>query len=208
MRKVLLFSTTLFALVLSSQAQRLGVKAGYVNSTWGGDYIDADEKKSNNGFLVGLVGEVGLASQLYFQPHLQFVRKGVRVDHGDHMDNLNVSTVDLPLNLVYKTKGAGSKFFAGTGPQLGLNVGARAVNKEENENEKLVIGTGANADLKPIDFGWNFLAGIEMSNNLFLSANYALGIANQAANAGNRKARSNYFGFSVGYFLGGSKTKK
>lgn len=202
--------TLMLALVAGAtfaQAQRLGAKAGYTNGTWGGDLIESDEKKSNNGFHVGLVAEWNLSKQFFFQPHLLFNRKGVRVDHGDHMDNINVSSFDLPLNFVYKTKGAGAKFFAGTGPQVGFNVGARAIAKEENENEKLKIGSSSTDDLKPLDFGWNFLAGVELKNNLFFSANYSLGMANLNP-ANSLTARSNYFGISIGYFILNKKTTK
>lgn len=209
MKKVFLFSMALLVLGTVATAQaRFGVKAGYNNGTWSGDLIEKDEKKSHHGYHFGLVADwsLGKQKQFFFQPHLQFVRKGVRVDHGDHMDNINVNSIDIPLNFGWRSSGEGAKFFAGTGPQLGFNLSARQVSKEENEDTKLSIGTGANDDLKPLDFGWNFLAGVELSNHLFASVNYSLGIANLNP-ASSLTARSNYFGVSLGYFFGGKKAK-
>lgn len=207
MKKVLLLAIVMVSMGNMAKAQvRMGVKAGYTNSTWSGDLIDADERKANHGYHMGLVAEWKLANQFYFQPHLQFVRKGVRVNHGDHMDNINVNSIDLPMNLIWKSAGTRARFFGGTGPQIGLNVGAREIAKSENKDEKLSIGNSDSDDLKPLDFGWNFLAGVELSSNLFFSINYSLGIANQNP-ASTLSARSNYLGASVGYFFGGKKAK-
>ena len=208
MKKIVMMICLVAGVASVAQAQaRFGVKAGYTNSTWSGDLIDADEKKSNNGFHAGLVAEWGLKNNFFFQPHLMFVRKGVRVDHGDHMDNINVSSIDLPLNFVWKSSGEKARFFGGTGPQVGLNVGAKLVAKEENEEESLNIGNSETDDLKPFDFGWNFLAGVELKNNLFFSVNYSLGLANLNP-ASDLTAKSNYFGVSLGYFFGGAKKAK
>ncbi|HSR38876.1 MAG TPA: outer membrane beta-barrel protein, partial [Phnomibacter sp.] len=92
-------------------------------------------------------------------------------------------------------------------PQVGLNVGAKLVAKEENEEENLNIGNSETDDLKPFDFGWKFLAGVELKNNLFFSVNYSLGLANLNP-ASDLTAKSNYFGVSLGYFFGGAKKAK
>ena len=201
---VLVFACVAGMVGLASAQSRFGVKAGYNSSTWSGDLIEKDEQASRNGFHVGLIGEWGLGKSFFFQPQLLYVNKGTAVKHEDHKDQYSVNSIDVPLNFVWKSSGEKAKFFAGTGPQLGLNISASE--EHDGETEDLSIGNESTDDLKPLDFGWNFLAGIEFKNNIFLSANYSLGLANQNP-ASSATAKSNYFGVSVGYFFGGKKSK-
>jgi hypothetical protein len=209
--KKILFAALLVVSVNAVMAQtKFGVKMGpnWANWTVKEDGQRDDEFKSRFGFHAGFVADIGISSNFSFQPQLLYVNKGSAIDHGDHTDNAVMNSIDIPLNFLYKAPSSGGTFFVGGGPNLGFNLSG-TMKSDEHENEKIEIGSDV-GQLKGFDFGLNFLAGYELKNGLFFSANYTPGLTNLAnvPSGVDYTARSNYFGLSVGYFFGGKATAK
>lgn len=187
-----------------------GVKGGVNPSRWnvevGGE--KEDDYKNRVGFHVGAVVDFAISQSFSIQPQLLFVNKGSKERHGDHDDKILVNAIDLPINFLYKAKAGKGKIFAGGGPNLGFNLGGKVKGEHDGvmEEDKLEIGSNA-GQLRAFDFGLNALAGYELGNGLFVSANYTPGLRN-LDNRNGIIARSSYFGLSVGYFFHkkGSKT--
>jgi hypothetical protein len=200
-------------LVNSVMAQtKFGLKAGTNFNKWS-EKIDGNKNEDHQtslGFHFGLVTDFTITQKFSIQPQLLFVNKGTSENHGDHEDKININSIDIPVNFLYKMPTSSGKFFAGGGPNVGFNLNGTVKSDEEGEDgEKLEFGTGT-GEYKVLDFGLNLLAGYELNSGLFFSANYTPGFSNiQNIPAGQDiTKRSNYFGISVGYFFGGKTTAK
>jgi hypothetical protein len=209
--KKILFAALLVVSANVVMAQvRFGAKLGpnWANWTVKEDGQKDDEFKSRLGFHAGFVADIGLSEKFSIQPQLLYVNKGSAIDHEDHTDNAVIQSIDIPINFLFKAPSSGGNFFIGGGPNLGFNLSGMLKSDEEGD-EKIEIGSDV-GQLKGFDFGLNFLAGYELKNGLFFSANYTPGLTNLAnvPSGVDYTARSNYFGLSVGYFFGGKATAK
>lgn len=209
--KKLMFATLILVASNSLIAQtRFGVKAGPNLANWtekeNGE--KEDDLKSRLGFHAGFVADFALSKNFSIQPQLLYVNKGTAEEHEGHLDKAIVHAIDIPINFLYKAPSSKGSFFVGGGPNLGFNVGATE-KSEDHGSEKIEIGSEP-GQLKGFDFGLNFLAGYELTNGLFFSANYTPGISNLANTPSNSDLtkRSTYFGLSVGYFFGKKATVK
>lgn len=195
--KKLLFLAVLVATgsILHAQETRFGVKAGASFANWavevGGE--KEEDYKNRVGFQIGFLADVPISSSISFQPQFNFTSKGSAEEHDGHLDKIVVNAIDIPLNLVFKS----SSFFAGIGPNLGINLAASV--KEEGESEEITIGNDP-GNLKRMDFGANVMVGYEFKNGLFISAQYTPGFVNLSPDNG-VTARSNFGGVSLGYFF-------
>jgi hypothetical protein len=211
--KKILFAALLVVSVNAVMAQtRFGAKLGPNWANWSVkvDGEKDDEYKSRLGFHAGFVADIGISSNFSIQPQLLYVNKGSAIEHEDHTDKAVINSIDIPVNFLYKAPSSGGTFFVGGGPNLGFNLSG-TLKSEEHENEKIEIGSDP-GQLKGFDFGLNFLAGYELSNGLFFSANYTPGLTNLQNVPSSAEidltARSNYFGISVGYFFGAKASAK
>jgi hypothetical protein len=187
-----------------------GVRAGVNFQNINGKDVDGDklENKIKPGFHVGANAEIPVATDFYVQPGVLFSTKGAKLNNSD--DKINLSYVEVPVNLVYKPLLGTGRVMIGFGPYAGFAVGG-----------KYKPGTGSDTDImfekdinqiegqswlfaKRFDAGANFLAGYEFSNKLSFQLNAQLGLIN--INSDNERylddktARKNTgFGISAGY---------
>ena len=191
------------ALVLSTTAMfaqtTFGVRAGVnfqnMNGKSGGDKM---ENALKTGINIGVNAEMGVAPDFYFQPGLLFSTKGAN----DLMEmddfSINISYLELPLNLVYKPTLGTGKLIAGFGPYLGYAIGGKW--KYDDESEDIEFGSSEEDDLKPLDLGANLLFGYEFSNKISVQLNAQLGLVNLVPEGDSDNSIKNTgFGFSVGY---------
>jgi hypothetical protein len=212
MKRILIVAAgAIFTLSVNAQTT-FGLKAGTNFSNWTVkvDGEKDDEFKNRTGFHFGAVIDHAISEKFSIQPHVLFVNKGASIQHSDHTDKAVVNSLDIPVNFLYKAPAGSGKFFVGGGPNFGFNLNAE-IRSDEHEDEKINIGSG-DEDLKGFDFGLNLLAGYELNNGLFISANYTPGFSNLQNVPSNSEvditARSTYFGLSVGYFFGKKATVK
>jgi hypothetical protein len=189
---------TQFANAQSNFRIQAGINLANVSVTENGRVDDANKLSS---FQAGVIGDVHVASILYFQPGLLFTGKGSKVQRGSEGTNgyykqsFNPYYLEVPANLLLKLPlGSSNSFFVGAGPYLGIGVGGK--NKTEGQT---VLGVKYNDEtkirfsnddpttlseeegagfgiIKRFDYGLNGTAGIE-GKSIVLGVNYGLGLA-------------------------------
>ncbi len=216
----------LSATITNAQTARLqgGINLANVSVTGNGNVDDA---KMLTSIQVGIIGDIPIASIVYFQTGLLFTGKGTKLQSGDpssstyYKSTSNPYYIELPLNIVLKTPSAkGSRFFAGAGPYIALGIAG----KNKVDGKYLGIGFSSEDDiefsnddpttlkyeegagfgiLKRFDYGLNGTAGIE-GKSMTLSANYGLGLA-KLQSGGNSSADNNnkhrVLSFTLGFKL-------
>jgi uncharacterized protein YaiE (UPF0345 family) len=181
-------------LSLSAQTRfglKTGVAAGSVTSN--DDLVNA-EGPALGSFQLGAIFDTRLTSKLSLQSQLLFLRKGVAVGVNTEKDQFRFAALDVPLQLLYRTKGG---WFIGGGPNLGFNLSASNVYLDETK----VITIGKEAgQVKGFDFGVVATGGYQSKTGLVLSINYVKGLTN-LTNEANAEWRNNVLGFTLGYML-------
>ena len=174
-----------------------------------------DDGNMLTSFNAGIIGDVHLGSILYFQPGVLFTGKGSKVQRGTEGSNgyfrqtFNPHYIEIPANLLLKTPlGAGSSFFVGAGPYLGIGVGGKTKTEGQtilgvqyNSERKIKYSnddpTTLNAEegtgfgiVKRFDYGLNGTAGIE-GKSIVLGVNYGLGLAKLQSGSNNAEDNNN-----------------
>jgi hypothetical protein len=195
MKKNLLVLALLFAGVSLSAQTRFGLKTGLgLASVTTNDEEINDEKANLPTYQFGVVLDTRLSSSLSMQSQVLFLGKGTAVAHENHKDKIRFSSVDVPLQLVIKSK---KGWFAGAGPNLGFNLSAQHI----HEGEKEEIGIGSNAgEVKGFDFGITASGGYQAKGGFLISVSYVKGLSN-LQNAANFEWQNNVFGINIGYML-------
>jgi hypothetical protein len=201
-------------ILLASVLSKAQTNAGF---TIGGTYSNVTAKssglsisfKSKVGITAGLFADVSLSNNLSFQPALNFVQKGFKVEQDDVKDIVSYNYLELPLNIVYRTqKDLG--FFIGAGPSVayGLSGKEKYRDSQNSEDTKVNFGSGEN-DVKPLEFGVNALAGYKLGNGFLFSVNYNLGLSNiQNGNSDEvGTIKNRYFALKIGYSFNSKKHK-
>jgi opacity protein-like surface antigen len=185
MKKIILSAIAVMAFgFANAQETKFGVKAGvnFANLTG-----DIEETSSKVGFQVGGFAEFKLSEKFAIQPELLFSTQGAKQDIGQSEDlKLNLSYLNVPVMAKYYVA---EKFSLEAGPQIGFLVGAKYKFDGEEEDAK--------DDVKSIDFGVNFGAGYDFTENLSAGIRYNLGLANIAEGDGDTK--NSVFSLAVGY---------
>ncbi|MBX3241200.1 MAG: PorT family protein [Chitinophagaceae bacterium] len=122
----------------------------------------------------------------------------------------NLLWLELPVNAIYKT----GRFYAGGGPYIGCALSGKWKEgskedygggdiEEDSETGKIVFG-GEDGWRRRIDYGFNFLAGYQVTEKINIGANFGLGLMN-LYNESNRDWRDYWsmknrvLSISVGY---------
>ncbi len=193
---ILLTGRVSLSLPVSAQILRGGIN--FANVTVSNDG-EIDESKVRTSFQIGLSGDFRLAGPVYLQPGVFFTGKGSKTESGDDDDQTwfkatsNPYYIEVPVKLIFKSKEAPVRFFAGAGPYVAIGIAG------ENEVEGKYLGTSFSSEekiewskddpltltyeegaglgrLRRFDYGLNGTAGLEF-NKFILSANYGLGLA-------------------------------
>ena len=174
--------------------------------------------KNRVGFSAGLIGDMPIGeSGLRLMPELNFVQKGLKADGSVTIDilgqlvtaeteaSVNLSYLELPVNLAYAVPAGPGNLIIGAGPYAGFALSGKtkakvsALGQSEEEEQDIEFGS-ADDQLKRMDFGANFMAGYIMENGLMLKVNYSLGLSN-LSNTSQSDWKNRYFGVSLGYFF-------
>ncbi|SFD85462.1 porin family protein [Flavobacterium phragmitis] len=161
MKKIILSAIAVMAFAFTNaQETRFGVKGGLNLSTLTGEY--EDDTKSLVGFHVGGFAEIKVIERLAIQPELLFSAQGARFEDVFGKYDAKLNYINIPvLAKFYITK----QFTVEAGPQLGFLVSA----KIEGEDAKDIY--------KSADFGFNFGAGYNFTDNFSAGVRYTLGLS-------------------------------
>ena len=187
-----------------------GVRAGVnLQNINGRDEFDnKQENKLVPRFHAGFNAELPLADDFFVQPGVLFSTKGTKFKGSN--TRLNLSYIEVPVNLLYKPALGNGKLLLGFGPYLAFAVSGKL--KPENGNDRSItfkneisIGEALSGNfLRAFDAGGNLLVGYELSSNLSVQLNAQLGFVNIypdiAGVANNNRINKNTgFGLSLGY---------
>lgn len=182
-----------------------GIRAGVnFQNLNGKDESDRNLKnKMKVGFNIGANAEIPIAQDFYVQPGLLFSTKGAKLENTDI--KVNLSYLEIPINLLYKPVLGDGKLLLGFGPYLGFAVGGKVDDtdiKFEKEISQAESGNGT-PYLKRFDAGANLLVGYELSSRISAQLNAQLGLVNiQPKITGldtDAKTKNTGFGISIGY---------
>lgn len=185
---------------------RAGVNLQNIN---GRDELDnKQENKLVPRFHAGFNAELPLADDFFVQPGVLFSTKGTKFKGTD--TKLNLSYIEVPVNLLYKPALGNGKLLLGFGPYVAFAVSGRL--KPENGNDRSItfkneisIAQALSGNYsRAFDAGANLLFGYELSSNLSLQLNAQLGLVNiypdiTGVTNNNRINKNTGFGISFGY---------
>jgi hypothetical protein len=138
------------------------------------------------------------------------VQKGAKSEDPDYDSEakLTINYIEIPMNVLYRPTMQKIRFFLGAGPSVAFALSGKDKGKENGVPYSAKVKFGNNPDeddMKRLDLGANFLAGIETPGGFVVSFNYNLGLSNLApGNDGSGfdvKMRNRYFGLKAGYLL-------
>ena len=208
------------ATATTAQAQRVGIRGGvsFANQEQrlGGQNIE------NDGVTLchaGLTSDFELSDNFAVRPELLFSRKGQDFS-GSYGGLLNVVSNDrlsyltLPVTLAFKAEVGPGKVVLGAGPYAGLLLGGKretsvtvlgfgpAGTRDIRIGDAETTANGPGDDYRPLDAGVNFQAGYELTEQMFILANYSLGLTDVRANGDdNNYQRNRSFELGVGFYL-------
>ncbi len=204
MKKILSVAIALCAISsLSAQKFTYGIKGGVNTNELSIVSTDREEDETTKlsaskiGFQIGGVAELSLSDNFAIQPNLLFTLKGGKFPMSPY--NINIYSIELPINLLYKTNG----FFAGAGPNLGYGISGKV--KVNNRTFDVFDEEEAGElPLKRFEVGANLIMGYQFSSGLNISSHYTVGLSNSLNNDNNsdNKVRNKVLGLSVGYTFG------
>jgi hypothetical protein len=120
--------------------------------------------------------EIPLTKNLTFQPALIFSAKGSNYKIDSVKISLSPIYIEIPANAVYSFGTAPTRMFIFGGPYFGLGIGGYKF--ETGTIMKYISwGSGENKDLRQLDVGFNFGAGVNI-RGFIISAQYGIGLAN------------------------------
>jgi hypothetical protein len=140
--------------------------------------------------------ELPLTPNLTFQPAFLFSAKGTNYK----IDSINIALspiyIEIPANAVYSFGKGLTRVFVFAGPYFALGIGGYKL--ETGKVMKIVsYGSGENSDLKPLDVGFNFGAGVNIKG-FIISAQYGMGLANiSPVTAGGWEIKNKVMGISI-----------
>jgi hypothetical protein len=195
MKKHIIAIAASLAIIPASAQMQFGVKGGVNLAHVSSNQPEVDNhKKTWTTFHAGLIADFAASEHFSFQPHVLIQGKGTRLKYDSVETKVRFISLDIPLNLVYKSNG----FFIGAGPNLGFNLD---VNSKTNGT---VVDTGIGSDedeVRRFDFGINFLAGYKTDFGLLVGVNYLRGLSN-LDNTPDADWRNHAFGISLGFLFG------
>ncbi|MCV9934169.1 PorT family protein [Flavobacterium sp. LS1R47] len=185
----------------NAQEVKFGVKGGINLSTLTGDMEDASSKV---GFQVGGFAEIKLSDKFSVQPELLYSTQGAKEKSNVFdADAMELVSADFTTKLAYINVPVMAKYYVAekfsleAGPQIGFLVSAKGKMSGGGDSQEEDIKDF----YKSIDFGVNFGAGYDFTENLSAGVRYNLGLSNILENeAGdNFKNKNSVFSLSVGY---------
>ena len=200
----------------TASGTKFGLKVG-VNLPKYSFHVDDGENPetgTSTNFHVTGYADLPLSTNFSVQPGLSLQGKGAEINDNDIYETKhNTLWIEVPVNLVAKVPlgASGTNFFLGAGPYAAYGVAGESktefkksglgYDEGDEISEDIKFGDKEGKDLKPLDLGFNFLAGFQLSNGFNLGAGYGLGINDLRPKntTSDGKLTNRVLSFSVGY---------
>jgi opacity protein-like surface antigen len=203
MKKIILTAAAVFALSFANaQDVKFGAKAGLNLSNIGGDLENTSSKV---GFQVGGFAEIKVSDKFAIQPELLYSAQGAKSEYSEVDSDLVTISSKLTQKLAYLNIPVMAKYFVTegfsleAGPQFGFLMSANAETEVSALGESASVSADNKDYFESIDFGLNFGAGYDVSENINLGVRYSLGLSNIAKDSGDFKANNSNIAIAVGY---------
>lgn len=200
-----------------SEGMSFGIRAGVNFQNINGKDNNGDnlDFKMVTRFHAGVVADIPVAPEFYFQPGLLFSTKGAESDETLNSSlEYNISYLELPLSFLYKPLLGSGHLLLGFGPYVAYGLGGKAtldtpLGEEERDiefNDEFTSVLPYDQTLKRMDYGANLFFGYQLQNGFSIQLNTQLGLAKiNPENTTNRDADTSFkntgFGISVGYMF-------
>lgn len=185
----------------------IGVEMGFNLSDYNITYSNNERKQTDmklGGRLGGFV-DYAFANHFYFQPGLYHVTNGYKSNLLSGYEKYTISTVEIPLNVVYKTGFfENSTFFIGAGPYLGINRDGEYYIQSGSiiSKKDLKFGKWPTDDIRKLDLGAGANIGYQNHTGFFLRARAQMGLLNlMPGTVRNATMTSMGYCLSVGYIF-------
>jgi hypothetical protein len=212
---------------LSFAQLRYGVRAGLnLGKIIMAEDLGGATQKMHTSFHVGGITEYGLSESFSLESGVLLSAKGTKLEYSESDQGITVTGtssisplyLEIPVKALYKVNLGSTKLHLFAGPYFGIGVAGKYKTEMkatglpsgvtlsslgfENESANIVFGSDVDSDLKTLDFGLNFGAGVEI-NNLLLSLQYDLGLSNlDPLGSSEFEMKNRVIGISVGYMFG------
>lgn len=208
MKKVILSVAALFAFgFANAQDVKFGVKGGVNFATLTGDVQNASMKV---GFNVGGFAEIKVSEKFSVQPEVLFSTQGAKDEESGDLgggttykdeNKINLAYLNVPIMAKYYVA---DKFSLEAGPQFGFLMSAKNDYTSTTTNGGVTNTESQNVDIKDstksVDFGLNFGAGYEFTENVSAGVRYNLGLSDISDdNDDNTKVNNSVISLSIGY---------
>ena len=212
MKKLIFLLTVVISVSVHAQKSQFGITAGTAIANYKAKLGSISfSTKSNTGFTAGVFANIAAGNSLVFQPALNWVQKGSKVDESANgyveKSSLITSHIEMAANTLFSSNG----FFAGGGPTLSFGIAgtSKAESGGVKTSEKVKFGNSDNDDMKSFDLGANVLAGYQFKKGFLIAANYNIGLSNLApgSDPNKGKLKSSYFGIRLGYVINKAGSK-
>jgi hypothetical protein len=216
---ILTLSLVLLTTLSFAQSLNFGIKAGANLSTiaYSGSLPNITvDNKNGTGYQAGVIADIGFP-QFTIQPALFFITKGgkyaeefdyTNFDQQTYVTHVTGSTkynyLELPVNFLYKLKAEpGVKIYAGGGPYVDYGLSGTSTQHATgyttyDYSGNISFGSDPNKDDKRINYGVNFIAGVELQKHFTVDLNYSLGLTSVAWGITDKNRT---LGLSVGYLF-------
>ena len=201
MKKIILTVAAVFAFgFANAQETKFGVKGGLNVANLTGD--EDEDNSSKVGFHVGGFVEIKVSDKFSVQPELLFSTQGTKLEESgtnySYESNLNLSYLNIPVMAKYYVA---EGFSLEAGPQIGFLTTAKSDFTATESGITVSGDEDVKDEFESVDFGVNFGAGYDFTENLSVGLRYNLGLSNvYKTEAGNDfKNSNNVFSVSLGY---------
>jgi opacity protein-like surface antigen len=207
MKKVILSAIAVLAFGLTNaQETKFGAKLGLNVATLSSK--DSDGIKSKIGLNIGGFAEIKISETFAFQPELLFSMQGAKSstsNSGSGFSSTSESTgslnyINIPLMAKYFVI---PKLSIEAGPQIGFLLSA----KTEFTSSTTFGGTTQTSSdskdtkefYKTVDFGLNFGASYDITENIFAGVRYNLGLSDIIKDNTGNSVKNSVFSLNAGY---------
>jgi opacity protein-like surface antigen len=203
MKKIMLTAAAVMAFAFSNaQETKFGVKGGINLHTITGDV--SEDVSSKVGFQIGGFAEFKLSDKFAIQPELLFSTQGAKLETSEpefgisSEQKLNLTYLNIPVMAKFY---ATEKFSLEAGPQVGFLLSAKSKYEATFDGETESGDEDVKDTLESIDFGVNFGAGYDFTENLSAGLRYNLGLSNIAKTEDDNdaKVKNSVFSLSLAY---------
>ena len=190
----------------SGSSKHYGLKAG-VNLpkySFGKDNAANGETNTTVNFHVTGYMDAPIGGMFSIQPAISLQGKGGEYfDNGTTQVKQNTMWIEVPVNLVAKfPMSGGSHFFLGAGPYGAAAIAGqnKTTTGSSSAQSDLKFGNDSGDDLKGMDFGVNFLGGVQLNSGFNIGAGYGLGLTDlrPSGSGGTGQQSNRVWSFSVG----------